>query len=119
MKADARHFDSTQHIDQYDEAELTVERDGANLIRIEAMGGEEGILYDWGRPGVSLEMTPKDATTLAAGLLGAEAAEDIQLAVDFYVTEIEYLVTLPDYDETDKRRMEELRGRLLALPRLA
>jgi hypothetical protein len=64
MKADARHYppDKNASIDLYEGARLIVERDGPNLVRIEASEGDPQQVF--GAPGVSLELTLDDALAL-------------------------------------------------------
>lgn len=72
MIGTARHYDDDMDIQRYDDAEVTCDRDtdddGKEIIRIEALGGEEGIVYSWGRPGVSIELSMDDAISLMARL---------------------------------------------------
>ena len=67
---DARHYASGMDIDLYEAAEVTVERDGPNLIRIEALSGdpEDPGARTWGRPGVSIELSLDAAIDLMARL---------------------------------------------------
>lgn len=118
MNTDARHYGNDMDIEEYEAADLIVERD-ADIIRIEALGGDPDDSYGLGRPGVSLQVTPEHALTLAFSILSAidpQVVADIAESLDYHCEDLGYRLSAGvDFGEEDRPEIEAEMERLAVL----
>lgn len=114
----AAYGEDVDALDAWEDLAIMVEYDGDNTVILDAYPADlDEDDYPMGRPGIGIRLEPAEAKALGRALLTAvdeRAVEDIDHAVDFYLQEVGYLATLPDYSEGEKGEMRARAARLSA-----